>query len=108
MALGYLTIFYIAITLISILGILFLYLSKNQKTKDKIFYALVIWSVLVTFFNVTALPSNFLIQRILAIVIGLIAMIGFILKIKTPKNTHISYFLVSLSVILSIIDIFFF
>ena len=61
MALGYLFILFVSIAIISILGIVFLYYSKKEKTKNILFYTLNLWLILISYLNITSLPSNYLI-----------------------------------------------
>lgn len=105
MALGYLFILFVAIIVISILGIALLYISKNQNIKNITFYTLAIWSVIVAFLNVTSLPSNYIFEKVIGLVFGLLAIISIIIKIKKPEKINIAYLLVSLSILLTVLDL---
>lgn len=107
MALGYLTILFITITIISVLSIFILYISKNYKVKDATFYFLAIFSLLLAFMSMTSLPSNFFFQRFISIAFGLLSIMGVIIKIKNSKNTNVAYLLVTASTILNLFTLFF-
>ncbi len=105
MALGYLFILFVFIIAISILGILGLYFTKNQKTKNILFYALFVWSLGVSFINVTSLPSNYILQRIFGIFIGSLSIISVFIKLKFSNKINIAYLLMSLSIIFTVLDL---
>ncbi|MGL5313245.1 MAG: hypothetical protein ACRC92_08350 [Peptostreptococcaceae bacterium] len=107
MALGYLFILFAAMTVISIILVGSLYLIKNEKYKNVLFYILAIWSMTVTFLNVTSLPSNYILQRIIGSILGLLAVIAIFIKIKKPEKSKLAYFLVSASTILGLLDLFY-
>lgn len=104
----FLLILFIVLTVASVLSIIFLYSSKNPKTKNNLFYVLVALSMLITFLNVTSLPTNYVMQRIISLFLGLIAVIALILKLKIPQKTSIANFLVTASVLCGLIYLLFF
>lgn len=108
MALSILLIMFICIAIVSILGISLLYLIKNPKTKNFLFYFLSIWSILVTFINITSLPTNFVLEKILALCFGILAIISVIIKIKKPEKSSLAYLLISISILLQLFDLFLF
>lgn len=103
-----LLILFIVLAAASVLGIIFLYSSKNPKTKNSLFYVLVALSMLITFLNVTSLPTNYVMQRIISLFLGLFAVIALILKLKTPQKASIANFLVTASVLCGLIYLLFF
>ena len=107
MALGYLLILFIFILVVSILGISLLFLLKNQKIKDVLFYFLAIWSMLIAYLNATSLPTNYIGQQIIAWLFGSISIIAIIIKVKKTRETNIPYILVTVSVLLGIFTLFF-
>lgn len=107
MALGYLFILFIFITSVSIVGILLLYLLKNQRAKNIVFYFLAAWSMCIAFLDATSLPSNYLMERLTAWSFGVLSIIGIIFKIKKPKKPIIAYILVTVSVFLTLMSIIF-
>lgn len=106
MALGYLFIMFVSMAIISGLLIGLLYFIKNEKVKNILFYILLFWSILVAFINVTSLPSNYISQRVLGITIGILALVGTFIKFKNPNKVNIAYLLVSISTLLSLLDLY--
>lgn len=105
MALGYLYISFIVMFLVSILGIVSLYLVKNQNLKNILFYALFIWSLCISFINITALPSNYILQKIFGVLIGILALVSIFIKLKLPNKANTAHLLMVLCIIFGIIDI---
>ena len=108
MALGYLFILFALITIISILGIVFLYYSKKEKTKNILFYSLNLWLVLISYINITSLPSNYLLQKAFVLLLGLSSITSIFIKVKSKNKAQIPYHIVSIATITSIIYLFFF
>ena len=107
MALGYLSVLYLVILVLSILGISLLFFLKNSKLKNVVFYFLVIWSMLIAYLNATSLPTNYIVQQIIAWLFGYISIIAIIIKVKKTGKTNIPYILVTISVLLGIFMMFF-
>lgn len=106
MALSYLLILFIIIGAVSGIGIISLYKTKNDKSKNIIFYFLAIWSIVISFINVTSLPSNHLIQQIIGCSFGILAIVAVIINIKKPEKTSISHLLVTVSILCSLVDLY--
>ncbi|TQQ83954.1 hypothetical protein EXD82_09200 [Peptacetobacter hominis] len=105
MALGILMILFISISVISLIGVAALWMSKSDKTKKIIYIGLVIWSVLLSILNFISLPSNFLFGRGISLFFGFVGILS-LLFYKTGKKVP-AYIIISLSVAASIIDTFF-
>lgn len=103
-----LLILFIILAAVSVLFIAFLYVSKNPKTKNTLFYLLMALSMFITFLNVTSLPSNYVIQKIIALGLGLISLIAIIVKLKDSQKTSVSNLLISASVLSGLIYLLFF
>lgn len=101
-----LLIMFIIMAIISILGISILYLTQNTKNKNIIFYFLSVWSIFVTFISTTSLPTNFIVEQIISLSFGFLAIVAVIIKIKKPEKSSFSYILVSISIVLGLLDLF--
>ena len=110
MALGVLSLLFKGIGVISVLGVTFLYLTKNQNVKKRLFYFLAAWSMLVAAISATSFPSNYIIKQIVAWGIGFLSVIGIVIYIKsnTPKAYQVAQGLVTASVIIGVANLFFF
>ncbi|GAB6169570.1 hypothetical protein JCM1393_20300 [Clostridium carnis] len=107
MALGYLFILFIFMTVVSLLGVFLLYFLKNKTGKNIIFYGLVIWSMLIAYLNATSLPTNFLVEQFIAWGFGFVSIIAIIIKVKNPEKTTIPYILVTASTLIGLYTLFF-
>lgn len=107
MALGILSLFAIGSTIISIVGILALYLLKENR--KGILYFLTIWGVILAGIKATSLPSNYISSQIIAWGIGALSIIGVLLYMtaKSEKQLTVSYALVTISVVANLINLFF-
>lgn len=103
-----LLILFIVLAVGSGLGISLLYLLKNPKAKNALFYFLGVWSMLIAFLNATSLPSNYFLEQVIAWAIGFIAIIAILIKILKPSKVKIAYLLVSVSALAGLFDLFFF
>lgn len=108
MALSILLIMFIVMAVVSGLGIALLYLVKNPKVKNVMFYFLAIWSMLIAFISATSLPSNFLLQQLIAWAFGFLAVIAIIIKIMKKDKVNLSYLFVTISILLGLAYLFFF
>lgn len=108
MAMGYMAILFGSILVISALLISFLYLSKSDKFKNAIFYLLCVWSILVAFINITSLPSNYIVQKVIGAIFGLLSIIAIFIKVKMPSKVKIAYLIATISTALTLLAIFLF
>lgn len=108
MALGILLIMFIGMSVISILGLLLMYLIKNERAKTAVFYCMSVWGMAVAAISATSLPSNFTAEQLVAWGLGFLSVIGLIVHTKTgTKNLRLaSYILVTISVIAGIAKLF--
>ncbi|MBP2000820.1 signal transduction histidine kinase [Paenibacillus shirakamiensis] len=102
---GELLILFVVIALASILFIGMLLAAKDAKWRNIAFVLLVVMAILITFMNFTALPSNETTERMVAIVFGLLAVIGMLFKFRSEKVANM---LVTASVVLGMLQMFFF
>lgn len=103
-----LLIIFIVLAVVSGLGIAFLYLSKNTKVKTGIFYFLCVWSMIISYINATGLPSNYVVQQLIAWSFGFLAVLAIIVKVKTPSKPSLPNLIVTASLLCGLIDLFFF
>ncbi|WP_250278143.1 hypothetical protein [[Clostridium] colinum] len=105
MALGVLLILFISLVVISGLGTIFLFLSKNKKFKNIIFYILAILSMIISILSATSVPTNFVLEQVISLLFGLLGAIAIVINIKLT-NSNISYILVVISIVLGILKLF--
>ncbi|MEG0962726.1 MAG: hypothetical protein RSD28_05560 [Lachnospiraceae bacterium] len=107
MALGYLGILFIIILLVSGAGIAFLFLSKNAKIKNVLFYFLTIWGIWIAYLSSSSRASNYIGEKAVVWLIGALSVLAIIVKVKKSEKQMISYVLVTLSVVLGMLGLFF-
>lgn len=108
MALGILLLLFIGMSVVSGLGILFLFLMKDHKKRKPILYFLVVWGMLIAFISARSLPINFIMEQVIVWGIGVISVIALFiyLRAKTKFQYYISYILVTGSVVIGILKLF--
>ena len=107
MAIGIIFLSFVVLSVTSILGISFLLLAKNKSVKKVFFYILSILSMGMSIITAISLPTNYILDKIIACVIGLLSVLAIIIHIKTNKR-NIAYILTIISVILAILKLFYF
>ncbi|WP_211745618.1 hypothetical protein [Paenibacillus sp. Marseille-Q4541] len=106
MALGLLVIMFTIIAIISIVSIGLLFTVKNRKINNIIFAVTVIIGIVVSYMNFTALPTNYTTEQIVAVIFGLLAVIALILKFM--NKDRVAKILSAASVVLGVVQLFFF
>ena len=109
-ALGALVILFAAMSVISALALLIMLLVKDEKKKKILCYFLGIWGMLIAWMSADSLPSNYIVQQIIAWGFGVLGVVGLLIQIcgKSSKHAVIARVLVSLSVVLGLLYLFFF
>lgn len=107
MALGILSIIFIVLGVGAIIGQVLLYKGTGKDNSDEwIFILNLFLAVVISYLNYSALPDNFLGQRAIALLWGILAVIAFPLKIKFPKLLNVSKALLTISIIGGLIQLF--
>lgn len=108
MALGYLMILFVGVTVVSGLGLAFLYLTKNEQVKKILFYVLAVWGMLIAAYTAISLPTNWAGQQVLTWAIGFLSVIGIVVHVKanSPAKYLAARLLVTVSIILGIVRMF--
>lgn len=107
MALGFLFLLFVGMSILAIVGIVLLFVVKKNNTNYVLLVLMTAYSMSIAFLNATAQPTNFVGTQILAWVVGLVAVIGTAITLLTRKHLLISKILVSGSVILGIYFLYF-
>ncbi len=105
MALGILFLSFVVLSVTSILGISFLLLAKNNLVKKVFFYMLSILGMGISITAGASLPTNYILDKIIIYIIGLLSVLGVVIHIKTNKR-NIAYTLTIISIILGILKLF--
>ena len=108
MALGVLLILFVGMSVISVLGLIIMYLVKNESIKKVVFHGMAVWGMIIAVISATSLPQNDTIQQVIAWMIGFLSVAGIIVHVraKDHKQKVIAYSLVSVSVIAGMAKLF--
>ena len=101
MALGILMIGFVVMSVISILGLLLMFLVKNRKTTEKVLYFMAGWGMIIAVLGASAQPSNYVIQQLVSWILGFLGIAGVLVYKKAGNRwmTLIAYLLIILSVV---------
>ena len=110
MALGILFLMFVSMSVISVLGILLMFLLKEGGMKKGIFYFMAVWGMLISAWEATSLPTNYIAQQMIAWAFGILSVIGLVVHIRAKGKQHItiSYILVTVSVVAGMLKLFLF
>ena len=105
MALGVLFIVFNVLTVIAVFIQILLYKNGNE-AKNGIFILNMLLGVVLSYMAFSALPMNFTGQRTLAIVWGVSAVAGMVLKLTGGKFIMLSKILLTVSIVGSLVQLF--
>ena len=94
MALGYLALMFVIMSVISIIGLVLLLIVKNEKANRIVLYIMAAWGIIIAIMNITSLPINWIIWRVAAGACGLAGLAGGIVRfiakedLKTVSALH--------------------
>ena len=109
-ALGALVILFAAMSVVSVLGLLVMHLVKSKK-KQKIFCCiLAVWGMLIAWMAADSTATNLIGQQLIAWAFGALGAVGLLVQLcgKGEKSPLTARILVTLSVILGMLNLFFF
>ncbi len=118
MAIGILTLLFVVISLISLIGILLLFLWKEGSGKEALFYLLAVWGLLIAACSILSLPSSFILSRSVSFAFGLLAAAGLFWHRNVEKEADetgpekeksphiVSFLLVAASILLGILKLY--
>ena len=108
--LGLLAIVFIAMSVAAVIAVALLFVLKDEKKKKYIVYFMVVLGMYIAWANAQSSPlPDYLGQAILGWAIGALGVAGLLLQIcgKTKKQFLTAKILVSVSVIVGIVELFF-
>lgn len=106
--LGALLITFFVMSFISIVGIIFMFLTKNEKIKKGIFYFLAIWGLVVAYCNIQTIPSYMTGSFVIAGALGALAIAAILINlcVKRENAFKVAQILAVISVTAGMIDTF--
>ena len=108
--LGALVITFIVMSVISVIGVILLYLARGEKIKKGVFYFLTLWGMIIAWCNVLGIPEDWVGEIILAWILGGLSVIALLIQLclKKENKFQIARILVTISVVAGMIDCFIF
>lgn len=108
MALGSLEIFFLVLILVAIVLQILLYKNyKQSKSLNLVFIINMVFVILLSYIGYTALPVNFVGQKIMALAWLLIAIIGIQVKLKTNQSLMVSKLIFTVATVGALAQILF-
>ena len=106
--LGAIVITFMVMSVISVIGIVMLYLSKSEKLKKGMFYFLSVWGLVVAYCNILSTSLLGMEGVLIAGGIGLLSVIALLMKLclKKENTFQIARILVTVSVVAGMADCF--
>lgn len=106
--LALLVITFMVMSLMSVVGLILIYSSKNEKFKKGMFYFLAIWGMIIAYCSVLSTPSYMLGAVIISWFLGGLSVAALLIQLCTrnEKNFQIARLLVTISVVAGMIDCF--
>lgn len=107
--LGALVITFFVMSIVSIGGMVLLYLSKNEKLKKGVFYFLAAWSMVVMYCGILMSDGFYFANGPIALVLGALGIAGVLIQLFSKKENKfkLAGILVTISVAAGMINCFF-
>ncbi|MBE5951956.1 MAG: hypothetical protein E7260_10255 [Lachnospiraceae bacterium] len=107
--LGALVITFFVMSIVSIGGMVLLYLSKNEKLKKGVFYFLAAWSMVVMYCGILMSDGFYFANGPIALVLGALGIAGVLIQLFSKKENKfkLAEILVMISVAAGMINCFF-
>lgn len=107
--LGALVITFFVMSMISIVGMVLLHLSKNEKLKKGVFYFLATWSMVVMYCGILMSDGFYFANGPIALVLGALGVAGVLIQLISKKENKfkLAEILVMISVAAGMINCFF-
>lgn len=108
MAIGIWSIMVGVMSLISIVGLFLLFMTKQISSKRILFYAMAVWGIMIAVLNVISLPENWITQKITAGLLGCVSLGGILIykRAVTDRHQFIACILAGVSVIGGMMKLF--
>ena len=107
MALGYLAIMFIIMSVVTIIGVVLLLIIKNEKANRIVLYIMAAWGIIIAIMNITSLPINWIMWRVAAGACGLAGLAGGIVRFIAKEDLKtVSALLTIVSVLAGMIMLF--
>lgn len=106
--LGALVITFFVMSIISIIGIILMYVVRNEKVQKGFFYFLAIWGVIIAYCGVLSTPDLWLERIVASWALGALGVVALLIQLcmKKENKFKIAKILVTISVVAGMVNCF--
>ena len=107
MALGLLLVLFMVMSIISVMGLVLLFLLKGEKGQKAVFYFMAVWGMVIAWMTANSYPTNIK-EQLIAWAFGALAVIALLVQIcgKSERSFLTAKVLVAASVVLGMVALF--
>lgn len=108
MALGLLLILFMAMSIISVIGLLLLFLLKGEKAQKAVFYCMAVWGMVIAWMTATGYATNQIQEQMLSWGFGALAVVAILMQLcgKGKNAPLVAKLLVTASVVLGLLALY--
>lgn len=108
MALGLLLVLFMVMSIISMMGLVLLFLLKGEKGQKAVFYFMAVWGMVIAWMTANSYPTNYIKEQLIAWAFGALAVIALLVQIfgKSERSFLTAKVLVAASVVLGMVALF--
>ncbi len=108
MALGLLLVLFMVMSIISVMGLVLLFLVKGKKGQKVVFYCMAVWGMVIAWMTASSYPTNFIKEQMLSWGFGALAVVALLVQIcgKSEKSFLTAKLLAAASVVLGMVALF--
>ena len=105
MALGLLLVLFMVMSIISVMGLVLLFLLKGEKRQKAVFYFMAVWGMVIAWMTANSYPTNFIKEQLISWAFGALAVIALLVQIcdKSEKTFLTAKVLAAASVVLGMV-----
>ena len=108
MALGLLLVLFMVMSIISVMGLVLLFLLKGEKGQKAVFYFMAVWGMVIAWMTANSYPTNYIKEQLIAWAFGALAVIALLGQVcgKSERSFLTAKVLVAASVVLGMVALF--
>lgn len=108
MALGLLLVLFMVMSIISVMGLVLLFLLKGEKGQKAVFYFMAVWGMVIAWMTADSYPTNYIKEQLTAWAFGALAVIALLVQNcgKSERSFLTAKVLVAASVVLGMVALF--
>lgn len=105
MALGLLLVLFMIMSIISVMGLVLLFLLKGEKRQKAVFYFMAVWGMVIAWMTANSYPTNYIKEQLIAWAFGALAVIALLVQIcgRSERSFLTAKVLAAASVVLGMV-----